>query len=347
MKDATISKVTILGEDYEVLDALNNITLADSFLKNKTGVGNGEAKLYVGNVSSELSSFFNDFHSEIKGFFLNKDLMKMLIDLKREYTEPQNHYYSKKTINGEKNIIDITKELPKKWGALHEKLQSNPNKLDFIFYKSTITPPRIYINSSSNNYKLLREIGIPNISYISVLKLKNKTGSIVYYFKPFVSYSNEIISYEQLSITETKELEEIESSNKSDTEITNLKTSRIGQGKYRELLLENMPFCPFTRINDERLLRASHIKPWVSSDNKEKIDPKNGLTLSPTYDVLFDRGFISFENDGSLLVSPFISPMNQKRLDIKNGKKINIEIFFDEYRINYLQYHRENIFQTV
>lgn len=347
MQDVTKPIVTILGEDYEVLDSLNNITLADSFLKNKTGVGNGEAKLYVGNVSSELSSFFNDFHNEIDGFFLNKDLMKLLVDLKKEYTEPQNHYYSKKTINGKKNLIDITKDLPKKWATLYEKLQSSSNKLDFVFYKSTIAPPRVYINSNSNNYKLLREIGIPNISYISVLKLKNQIGKIIYYFKPFVSYSNEIISYKQLSITETKELEEIESSNKSNTEITNLKASRIGQGKYRESLLENMPFCPFTRINDERLLRASHIKPWVSSDNKEKTDPKNGLTLSPTYDVLFDRGFISFENDGSLLVSPFISPMNQKRLEIKNGKKINIEIFFDEPRIKYLQYHRENIFQNV
>lgn len=347
MKDSTKSKVTILGEEYEVLDALNNITLADSFLINKTGVGNGEAKLYVGNVSNELTSFFNNFHSEIKGFFLNKDLMKMLINLKKEYIEPQNHYYTKKTKNGKKHLVDVTKELPKKWETLHEKLTSNPNKLDFIFYKSTITPPRIYINSDSSNYKLLREIGIPKISYISVLKLKNETGSIVYYFKPFVSYSNEIFSYEQLSITEKKALEEIESSNKSEKEITNLRKSRIGQGKYRELLLENMPFCPFTKINDERLLRASHIKPWISSDSKEKTDPKNGLTLSPTYDVLFDRGFISFENDGSLLVSPFISPMNQKRLDIKNGKKINIEMFFDEHRINYLKYHRENIFQTI
>ena len=73
-----------------------------------------------------------------------------------------------------------------------------------------------------------------------------------------------------------------------------------------------MPYCPFTMINDERLLRASHIKPWVVSNDKEKLDPKNGLTLSPTYDVLFDRGFISFQDNGNLMVSPFISPMNQK-----------------------------------
>lgn len=41
--------IRIGGETYEVMDALNNITLADSFVKNKIGGGHGEAKLYVGN----------------------------------------------------------------------------------------------------------------------------------------------------------------------------------------------------------------------------------------------------------------------------------------------------------
>ncbi len=96
-------------------------------------------------------------------------------------------------------------------------------------------------------------------------------------------------------------------------------------------------------VNDERLLIASHIKPWVKSNNFEKTDPKNGFMLTPTFDRLFDRGFISFEDDGTMLVSPWISPMNQKRLDIFNGKKIkNLPT---NGREEYLLYHREFIFK--
>ena len=65
--------------------------------------------------------------------------------------------------------------------------------------------------------------------------------------------------------------------------------------------------------------------------------------LTQTYDKLFDRGFISFENDGTMLVSPWISPMNQKRLDIFNGKKIRM--LPTEGREAYLYYHRELVFK--
>ena len=81
-------------------------------------------------------------------------------------------------------------------------------------------------------------------------------------------------------------------------------------------------FCPITDVNDERLLVASHIKPWAKCSDKEKIDPNNGFMFTPTYDKLFDRGFISFDDNKRMLVSPWISPMNQKRLNIYEGKKL-------------------------
>ena len=120
--------------------------------------------------------------------------------------------------------------------------------------------------------------------------------------------------------------------------------ARLGQGEYRRKLLEDCPFCPFTMVNDERLLIASHIKPWVKSDDTEKIDPKNGFTLTPTFDKLFDGGFITFTEDKKLVVSPFISPMNQNRLNIHDGLIIR-KLPLDEKRWNYLQYHRENVFK--
>jgi len=90
------------------------------------------------------------------------------------------------------------------------------------------------------------------------------------------------------------------------------------------------------------LLIASHIKPWVKSETEEKTDPKNGFMLTPTYDKLFDRGFITFEDNGTMRVSPWISPMNQGKLKIKDGNKV--QLLPVKGREKYLKYHREKVF---
>lgn len=341
-------EVKILDETYRVLDALNNITLADSFLINKTGTGNGEAKLYVGNFSDNISSFFNTFVGEYNSFFLKRDFLDFLENAKKEFKEPSSIYYGKKTENGVKLIKDITNSLPEKWDDLYSLINTYPEKLEFTFYRSNVKPPRVYINSDSLYYKNLREIGIPNISYISILKLNRiSDGKIYYYFKPVVNYSNEIVKDQPLTSIEKQEIEKIELSDQSESKKNQLTKARVGQGKYREKLLEDMPYCPFTKINDERLLIASHIKPWAVSKDNEKIDPNNGFSLSPTYDALFDKGLITFENNGRLVVSEFITPMNQKRLGIYTGMNTDINRFINEKREYYLSYHRINVYNGV
>lgn len=340
-------KVELLGEEYEVIDSLNNITLADSFLKNKTGTGHGEAKLYVGNESTNLFDFFENFSSG-KAILLKKDLLSFLSSVKDEYIKPQQRYYKTRRVNGVEVSDDVTSEMPLRWQQLDTLVENQSDSLNFDFFRSDIAPPRVYINSNSENYTLLREIGIPNISYISILKLKDNKDNTIFYFKPFVNYSNDIIGYVYPTPQEENEIATIEENSKyTAKKKSTLVCSRIGQGKYREKLLDEMPYCPFTKISDERLLIASHMKPWVKSNDSEKINSKNGLMLSPTYDVLFDKGFITFEDNGKLIVSPFISPMNQKRLNIHTGKQIGIEIFFDKERLNYLEYHREHIYMGV
>lgn len=158
----------------------------------------------------------------------------------------------------------------------------------------------------------MREIALTNISYLSVLKLKDDKSNIWFYFRIFIYYKSDIVGYQMPE--EKKQEESIENDKKiSQKKKDTIIKARIGQGKYREEVLEDCLYCPFTFVNDERLLIASHIKPWAKANNEEKIDPKNGFMLTPTYDKLFDRGFITFD---------------------------------DEKRKEYLKYHREYVFKA-
>lgn len=87
------------------------------------------------------------------------------------------------------------------------------------------------------------------------------------------------------------------------TEKEMLIKARIGQGYFRENLIKKYGKCIITGIEDKRLLLASHIKPWRSSTNAERLSSENGLLLSPLYDKLFDIGLISFDKDMRVLIS--------------------------------------------
>ena len=202
----------------------------------------------------------------------------------------------------------------------------------------------MYVNAKSEYWVIMRLLALPNISYLSVLKLRDEANKIYYYFRIFIDYKPDILGYQMPD--EVLQEENIENDKKiSQKKKETIIKARVGQGKYREDLLEECTFCPFTLVNDERLLIASHIKPWSKSNNKEKIDPKNGFAFTPTYDKLFDKGFITFDDDKKLIVSPWLSPMNQKRLKIYTGLLIS-KLPLDEKRKEYLKYHREFVFKA-
>ena len=88
------------------------------------------------------------------------------------------------------------------------------------------------------------------------------------------------------------------------TEREQLARARIGQGKFRKDLMQVWSSrCAVSAVERPELLRASHIKPWSSSNNKERLDPANGLLLSAVYDAAFDALLISFDDDGIITFS--------------------------------------------
>ncbi|MBO4242818.1 MAG: HNH endonuclease, partial [Clostridiales bacterium] len=98
--------------------------------------------------------------------------------------------------------------------------------------------------------------------------------------------------------------------------------------------------CCICGVDEISLLNASHIKPWSQSDEHEKLDSGNGLLLCPNHDKLFDRGYISFDDDGRILVSARLSEASRVFMNI--DKKMHIQVTEDNK--DYLRYHRKFVF---
>lgn len=138
-------------------------------------------------------------------------------------------------------------------------------------------------------------------------------------------------------------LAETDDAANKETMKKSLTDARIGQGKFRLKLLtywENS--CSVTKVGNKQLLRASHIKPWKDSDNRERLDKYNGLLLSPDLDALFDCGLITFDDNLEIKISPEIEKAELKKLGVDD--KMRLRQIEDKHKA-YLKYHRDHIFQ--
>jgi hypothetical protein len=95
-------------------------------------------------------------------------------------------------------------------------------------------------------------------------------------------------------------------------------------------------------VTREEHLRASHCKPWRDATNDERLDGENGLLLTPNADHLFDRGFIGFEDNGDVLISPVAHADSLARMGLNSSRVINVGGFSDGQR-RYLEFHRESV----
>jgi len=127
-----------------------------------------------------------------------------------------------------------------------------------------------------------------------------------------------------------------------ETERLAIIQSRVGQGKFRRNVLNLWGCCAVTGVTDERMLKASHIKPWRVADNEERLDPHNGLALVPNLDALFDRGLITFDADGLIRTSTSINVNLLIQLGVKEGMRLQkIPARLEKY----LKYHRQHVFE--
>lgn len=130
--------------------------------------------------------------------------------------------------------------------------------------------------------------------------------------------------------------------NSIDRQVTT-KSRGIAQRLFRGNLLRLWQgSCAVTSVQEPRVLRSSHIKPWADSNVQEKVDHFNGLLLIPNLDGLFNEGLISFRDDGRVLVSQDWRADDQRRMHITSELRLRT---VHRESCGYLEYHRDVLFK--
>jgi hypothetical protein len=124
------------------------------------------------------------------------------------------------------------------------------------------------------------------------------------------------------------------------TERSGLVTSRVGQGAYRKRIIHRWEYkCAVTNFNKLDILIASHIVPWSKATDHERLDVNNGLLLSPTYDALFDKHLVTFDNNGKIILSDKIEFSAYQKIGITGKEQIDD---LSMYNVQYLERHNQS-----
>lgn len=131
-------------------------------------------------------------------------------------------------------------------------------------------------------------------------------------------------------------LEEIESLR--TTEAAYFGTRRVDAG-YRVRVIDYWGGrCTITGLAMTECLEASHIKPWALCTDEERLDVFNGLALTPNLHKLFDLGFITIADHGTVVVSASLGEQDRKLLGI--DVPMRVRGLTDAHR-RYLRWQRQ------
>ena len=263
------------------------------------------------------------------------------------------------TIDSFEHFIEVT--MVNRGGLYYfpgSMMQCAPRTLVLFQYRNEIRAVGILIEAKrqdvvdengvqySGYYKFI----IPTLKYLNESITKEEFASVVPGFPGF-NQTKHRISLDYLknivSLIESKtgyfESERIDDFNEPLTgdEKEVIVKARINQSMYRQILIKKYGSkCCLCGVSDERMLIASHIKPWNKCDKYEKVSEHNGLLLCPNHDKLFDKGFITFKDSGEVIISEKLSKNDRMFLNIREGMKINM----DPEQIPFMRFHRREVF---
>lgn len=303
---------------------LENYIEEDILVKGSTGMGSWANIPWVAIFIKKLTN------KAQKGIYLvflfSEDMSKLYLSLNQGVT-----YFNDNKINN--RIKESSIKLRKKY------FNYNKRYITKIDLKSNSSLAKDYENGHIIGYEYDMKNLLKEDILNDILKLFY-TYEIIY--KDIVK-----LGYENfMSILLNQKLEEInkveglivqETSEGYDKEFKS--KIRQGQSKLRSKVLEKEDSCRICNIKNKNLLIISHIKPWNKSNRIEKVDINNVLLLCPNHDALFDKGYISFDEEGKILISKLLYD-NISNFNI--DKNLKIELNINEKK--YLKYHREKVF---
>jgi predicted restriction endonuclease len=159
-----------------------------------------------------------------------------------------------------------------------------------------------------------------------------------------VRFIGEIVEYVDPSLAEQLDIKRLEK--EKPTEYKQLILARRGQGKFRrDLETQWDNACAVTGCIIRETLRASHIMPWRQANNEQRLDKNNGLLLIATLDALFDKGLISFDDEGRILGSRDLFENNRNLAPDIAGMRL-LKPLSPEQK-TYLRMHREKAEKTL
>jgi hypothetical protein len=118
-----------------------------------------------------------------------------------------------------------------------------------------------------------------------------------------------------------------------------LADARLGQGAFRAEVGKWWGWrCAVTGSGIPEVLRASHIKPWAKSTNRERLNAENGIMLAAHVDALFGRGLMSFADDRAMLLSDAVGADERQIL----GLPLPLRRSLTTTQKQFLRYHRRS-----
>lgn len=241
------------------------------------------------------------------------------------------------------NAFTATK--PKDFGSVGESWSDEGWKVsvDFVSADNPISPKNhmhLIAPLLPTKYSPIRPDGGGNQVYLTAIS--KELGTLLLDLLGDLELSWPVLDLNDIEFREDEQALILDESLKV-TEKVALVLSRRGQGTFRERVRFFEKSCRVTGVDTPALLIASHIKPWKLSSNEERLSGHNGLFLSPHVDKLFDSGFISFENSGSMMISPSLDPEVLKKWSIDSRVPVRK---FGEEQAFFLESHREEVFRS-
>ena len=175
--------------------------------------------------------------------------------------------------------------------------------------------------------------------YAEIIDFKERKYNQIDHFTNLLGKLSDVFldNNKTLYLTEDDMPDDIEELEKRDPYLHRLYKSTL---KEESVQLFDKEICYLEKLDYPSLV-ASHIKPFKKSNPSEQYDKNNGLLLSRGMDALFDKGYISFNDDGTIILSDRLSEDVKEHL-----KNYSLDpVALNEQRLEYLHYNREFVFK--